>query len=98
MSIECDKCDKCGLCMQIKQIRLCVECGKQHDTGVENKSEGTFERIDKCIDCLMSKCYVRDLGDPHIFLNADGSITAMKQLMGELPIDNVTSPSRTVTD
>lgn len=37
-------------------IRLCVECGKHHDTGVEDRITGTFDRIDKCIDCLMSKC------------------------------------------
>lgn len=42
--------------MKEKPIRLCIECGKQHDTGVENKMTGEFNRIDKCIDCLMSKC------------------------------------------
>lgn len=42
--------------MKAKQIRLCIECGKQHDTGVEDKTTGAFDRIDKCIDCLMSKC------------------------------------------
>ena len=42
--------------MKEKPIRLCVECGKQHDTGVENKITGDFNRIDECIDCLMGKC------------------------------------------
>lgn len=42
--------------MKAKPIRLCVECGKQHDTGVENKLTGDFNRIGKCIDCLISKC------------------------------------------
>lgn len=42
--------------MQAKPIRLCVECGKQHDTGIENTLTGEFNRIDKCINCLMSKC------------------------------------------
>ena len=42
--------------MKVKQIRLCSECGKSHDTGVEDKEAGTFKPIDKCIDCLMSKC------------------------------------------
>jgi hypothetical protein len=40
----------------MKVIRLCVECGKRHDTGIENKITGEFNRIEKCIDCLMSKC------------------------------------------
>ncbi len=43
--------------MQIKQIRLCVECGKQHDTGIENKKTGNFDKLNTCIDCLMRKCY-----------------------------------------
>jgi hypothetical protein len=42
--------------MKAKPIRLCIECGKQHDTGVENKLTGEFNRVDKCIYCLMSKC------------------------------------------
>lgn len=42
--------------MKAKLIRLCVDCGKQHDTGIENKITNDFERLDKCIDCLMSKC------------------------------------------
>lgn len=44
-----------GTTMKAKPIRLCVECGKQHDTGVENKLTGEFNRVEKCIDCLMSK-------------------------------------------
>jgi len=42
--------------MEAKIIRLCVECRKQHDTGIENRLTGEFEPIEKCIDCLMSKC------------------------------------------
>jgi hypothetical protein len=42
--------------MEAKVIRFCVECGKQHDTGVENRMTGEFNRIEKCVDCLMSKC------------------------------------------
>jgi len=64
-AIECD-CQECldkwvkveaiPQAIKAKPIRLCVECGKQHDTGVENKLTGEFNRIEKCIDCLMSKC------------------------------------------
>lgn len=42
--------------MKEKQIRLCLECGKQHNTGIEDRIEGTFEPVDTCIDCLMGKC------------------------------------------
>lgn len=41
--------------MKAHPIRLCVTCEKQHDTGVENKLTGEFNRIDECIDCLMSR-------------------------------------------
>lgn len=42
--------------MQAKLIRHCIECGKQHNTGIEDRMEGTFEPVDTCIDCLMGKC------------------------------------------
>lgn len=43
--------------MTESKSRSCTECGKSHNTGVEKKTEkNTFEPIDKCIDCLMSKC------------------------------------------
>jgi hypothetical protein len=37
--------------------RKCVECGKQHDTIVEDTRTGErLSEIDKCKDCLMSGC------------------------------------------
>lgn len=37
--------------------RLCISCGKAHNTVIENTENGDIiEEIDKCIDCLMSKC------------------------------------------
>jgi len=42
--------------MEAKLIRHCIECGKQHNTGIEDRMEGTFEPVDTCIDCLMGKC------------------------------------------
>lgn len=42
--------------MKAKVIRYCVTCNKEHDTGIENRITGEFNRIDECIDCLMSKC------------------------------------------
>lgn len=39
-----------------KKVRFCTECGKQHNTGIENRITGDFNHIDKYIDCLMSKC------------------------------------------
>lgn len=42
--------------MEAKHIRLCVECGKVHNTGIEDRMQGIFDPIDTCIDCLMGKC------------------------------------------
>ena len=42
--------------MKDKNIRICVECGKERDTGIENRLSVNFNRIDKCMDCLISKC------------------------------------------
>jgi hypothetical protein len=42
--------------MKVKQIRLCLECHKEHDTCIENRMDGNFEIVDTCIDCLMGKC------------------------------------------
>lgn len=36
--------------------RVCIQCGKNHNTGIEDRIEGTFEPVDTCIDCLMGKC------------------------------------------
>lgn len=37
--------------------RKCVECGKTHDTIIEDMRTGDrIEEIDKCTDCLMSGC------------------------------------------
>lgn len=52
----------------MKKDRFCIDCGKKHNTGVENKIEETFEPIDKCIDCLMSKCSFK-FQDTQITLN-----------------------------
>jgi hypothetical protein len=35
--------------------RFCNQCGKEHNTCIEDRIVGTFEPIDTCIDCLMSK-------------------------------------------
>lgn len=61
MSGDCEMCgDHCLDCkcngMKIKKIRFCDGCGKQHDTGVDNRETGEFKPIETCIDCLMSKC------------------------------------------
>lgn len=42
--------------MKATLVRHCIECGKQHNTGIEDRIEGTFEPVDTCIDCLMGKC------------------------------------------
>ena len=37
--------------------RKCIECGKMHDTIVEDMRTGErIKEIDKCKDCLMSGC------------------------------------------
>lgn len=45
-----------GWIVKAKIIRHCIECGKQHNTGIEDRMEGTFEPVDTCVDCLMGKC------------------------------------------
>lgn len=45
--------------MKAKPIRYCNECGKQHNTGVENMMTGHFDPLDKCVDCIMSKCSLK---------------------------------------
>ena len=42
--------------MKAVPVRYCKECGKVHNSGIEDRMEGTFEPIDTCIDCLMGKC------------------------------------------
>lgn len=38
--------------------RKCIECGKRHDTIAEDTRTGErLSEIDKCNDCLMSKCF-----------------------------------------
>jgi hypothetical protein len=37
-------------------IRHCIECGNEHNTGIEDRMEGTFKPVNTCIDCLMRKC------------------------------------------
>lgn len=39
--------------------RKCIECGKTHDTIVEDIRTGErIEEIDKCRDCLFKDCFV----------------------------------------
>jgi len=39
--------------------RKCIECGKQHDTIVEDMRTGErLKEIDKCKDCLFKNCFV----------------------------------------
>lgn len=40
--------------------RKCIECGKQHDTIIEDMRTGErIKEIDKCKDCLMSGCFFK---------------------------------------
>lgn len=41
-----------------KHSRPCVDCGKIHDTGVQNQKNGEMiKRFDKCYDCYMESAY-----------------------------------------
>jgi len=38
--------------------RKCIECGKMHDTGLQDMKTGEMiERFDKCYDCFMKNAY-----------------------------------------
>jgi hypothetical protein len=43
--------------MGSKFSRPCIECGKSHDTGWEDKSGAIIERLDKCYDCIMNELF-----------------------------------------
>lgn len=44
--------------------RLCIECGKQHNTVVQDsKTEKIQCYLDHCTDCLMSKTKINILKD-----------------------------------
>lgn len=47
--------------------RSCTECGKMHDTGVQNMVSGEMEsRTQKCYDCIMCNGYsIKDFTDPY---------------------------------
>lgn len=43
--------------------RKCIECGKMHDTIVENMTTGNrIEEIQKCKDCLFSPIFKQAMG------------------------------------
>jgi hypothetical protein len=57
--IYCDICSKRMIHCEcvIHPSRKCIECGKMHDTVVQDNYTGErIEELDKCIDCIMSKC------------------------------------------
>lgn len=70
--------------MEVKHIRLCIECGKGHNTGIEDRMEGTFEPVDTCIDCLMGKCSFK-FDDKQVTLDEAESMTydEMQTKLGE---------------
>jgi hypothetical protein len=55
----CDKCAKRMIYCEctVYPSRKCIECGKMHDTVVQNNYTGErLKELDKCRDCIMSKC------------------------------------------
>ena len=55
----CDDCKKRMIHCEciVYPSRKCVECGKMHDTVVQDTFSGErLEELDKCRDCIMSKC------------------------------------------
>ena len=55
----CDTCSKRMIDCEciIYPGRKCIECGKMHDTVVQNSYTGEREEeLDKCYQCIMSKC------------------------------------------
>ena len=38
--------------------RKCIECGKMHDTGLQDMQTGEMvDRFDKCYNCFMKNAY-----------------------------------------
>lgn len=74
--------------MEAKHIRLCIECGKSHNTGIEDRMEGTFEPVDTCIDCLMGKCSFK-FEDKQVTLDEAESMTydEYHQKLGETMLE-----------
>lgn len=69
--------------MKVVPVRHCVECGKQHNSGIEDRMEGTFEPIDTCIDCLMGKCSFK-FEKEQIILSEDFHNTTPDEMQTEL--------------
>jgi len=57
--VHCDDCKKRKIHCEctVYPSRECVNCGKMHDTVFQNSYTGErLEELDKCYECIMSKC------------------------------------------
>ncbi len=55
----CDQCAKRMVDCEcvVYPARKCIECGKMHDTVVQNSyTRKRIKELEKCRDCIMSKC------------------------------------------
>jgi hypothetical protein len=53
------------------ESRICISCGKKHNTGLENTHTGDFKPWDKCYDCVMSNGYHWNITKEQVVLNID---------------------------
>ena len=64
--------------------RKCIECGKMHDTIVEDTRTGErLSEIDKCKDCLFKNCFV-EWGGTARCMTSDGRNVNMAEELNRL--------------
>lgn len=82
--------------------RICIECGKIHDTGVQNTETGEMtHRTKKCYDCIMKNCFsyesqpnqIRFLQENVVSpdrsneIDFDGTLEELKEILEKLEND-----------
>ncbi len=68
--------------------RKCIECGKNHDTIVENTMTGErIEEIDKCKDCLFKNCF-SEYGGTARCMTSDGRNVNMAEELNRLEMES----------
>jgi len=65
--------------------RKCTNCGKWHDTVLENNELGeVLERFDDCMDCIMSTCSFNSITEQITFEALDKSEQPLADQMAKL--------------
>lgn len=78
--------------------RKCIECGKIHDTIVENRMTGErVEEIEKCKDCLFKNCFV-EWGGTARCMTSDGRNINMAEELNRLERGLLMTEASTVAE